>query len=255
MTRATLDRYSPGVHTSPLASPSPWPSHFDAPNAGLFWAVCRGFRFAVALHLMAVLNSGVQRSRLLQARAHCATVLDHAGTDELTHLFGSTRRPQDGKPTPRERRQQFADEGLQNRSAAAVRAYSTSNSTYGSGRTFDEYPPRHLATTARWDSCQAMCTSAHQACVVCGDQLARPADCPRLWSWPKLCGRSQRARSDACEPWQLHSRGAIECWRERRWIYLCRELPCFPRVQVQPRLQPHLQPHVEPAVPCAACSC
>ena len=169
----------------------------------------------MALHLMAVLNSGVQRSRLLQARAHCATVLDHAGTDELTHLFGSTRRPQDGKPTPRERRQQFADEGLQNRSAAAVRAYSTSNSTYGSGRTFDEYPPRHLATTARWDSCQAMCTSAHQACVVCGDQLARPADCPRLWSWPKLCGRSQRARSDACEPWQLHSRGAIECWRER----------------------------------------
>ena len=70
------------------------------------------------------------------------------------------QRPQDCKPSPRERRLQFTDEGLQNRSAAAVRAYSTSNSTYGSGRTFDEYPPRHLATTARWDSCPAMCTSS-----------------------------------------------------------------------------------------------
>jgi hypothetical protein len=85
------------------------------------------------------------------------TMCAYVGTNELTHLFGHTQRPQDCKPTPRERRLQFTDEGLQNRSAAAVRAYSTSNSTYGSGRSFDEYPPRHLATTARWDSPRAMC--------------------------------------------------------------------------------------------------
>ena len=91
------------------------------------------------------------------------------------------QRPQDCKPSPRERRLQFTDEGLQNRSAAAVRAYSTSNSTYGSGRTFDEYPPRHLATTARWDSCRAMCTSS----PVCN---GRPARGPSGCDWPRLAG-------------------------------------------------------------------
>jgi len=105
----------------------------------------------------------------------CACV----GTNELTHLFGHTQRPQDCKPTPRERRLQFTDEGLQNRSAAAVRAYSTSNSTYGSGRSFDEYPPRHLATTARWDSPRAMCKFT----VWC--RAAQPAD----WQ----AGRERRA--------------------------------------------------------------
>ena len=184
--------------------------------------------------------------------------MDHAGTDELTHLFGSATRPQDSKPTPRERRQQFADEGLQNRSAAAVRAYSTSNSTYGSGRTFDEYPPRHLATTARWDSSQAMCTSADQACVVCGDQLTRPiapAGCPRLELAEALGAARGHALTRALAT-ALPGR-YIECWREAMegGSYLFRELPCFPRVQVQPHLQPRLQSHLEPAVPCAACSC
>ena len=83
-------------------------------------------------------------------------------TDELTHLFGRTQKPSDCKPTPRERRLQFGN-GLESRNPDAVRAYSTSNSTYGSGRTFDEYPPRHLATTARWDSLQRRAGGSSQS--------------------------------------------------------------------------------------------
>ena len=110
-----------------------------------------------------------------ERRALLALVADPTAFDHLLR-----QRPQDCKPSPRERRLQFTDEGLQNRSAAAVRAYSTSNSTYGSGRTFDEYPPRHLATTARWDSSRAMCTSSP---VWGRPATARP---PSGCDWPRL---------------------------------------------------------------------
>ena len=62
---------------------------------------------------------------------------------ESKQLFGAG-----GQPTPgARRRQQFSLCGVQSHSSEAVRAFSTSSSTYGSGRLYDEYPPAFLASS------------------------------------------------------------------------------------------------------------